>query len=44
MVRLIEPDGTEGIVVDKRTAIEYCNNYPGWSWRELNENEIRDLT
>lgn len=35
MAQLIEPDGTEGIVVTIQDAIAFCASNPGWSWREI---------
>lgn len=35
MARLIEPDGTQNIVVTRGYAIDYCQAHPGWSWEEI---------
>lgn len=42
-VRLIEPDGTENIIVSMDYAINYCRQYSGWSWRYLSPDEINSL-
>ena len=34
MAQLIEPDGTEGIIVTVEYAIRFCAEHPGWSWRQ----------
>ena len=36
--QLIEPDGTENVVVSVDYAIEYCKNHPGWSWKNYEES------
>lgn len=33
MAQLIEPDGTENIIVTVAYAIRFCREHPGWSWR-----------
>lgn len=35
MAQLIEPDGTEGIIVTIQYAIEFCGTNAGWSWRQV---------
>jgi hypothetical protein len=35
MAQLIEPDGTEGIIVTIQYAIEFCGSNAGWSWRQV---------
>ena len=32
-VTLIEPDGTENMIVTQEYAIDYCAQNSGWSWR-----------
>jgi hypothetical protein len=32
MAKLIEPDGTVGLVVSVEYAIRYCREHPGWTW------------
>jgi hypothetical protein len=32
MARLIEPDGTYGIIVTVEYAISYCSDHRGWTW------------
>lgn len=43
-VRLIEPDGTESIIVPYDTAIKLCKKQPGWTWRYLTDEEKATLT
>jgi hypothetical protein len=38
MARLIEPDGTSGILVTVEFAIEYCKTHPGWTWECCDED------
>lgn len=33
MARLIEPDGTPGLVVTVAYAVEYCRTHPDWTWQ-----------
>ncbi len=33
MAQLIEPDGTENIILPVADAIAFCREHPGWSWR-----------
>jgi hypothetical protein len=33
MAQLIEPDGTENIILPIADAIAYCQSHAGWSWR-----------
>ena len=35
MAQLIEPDGTDGIIVTVQNAIEFCAANAGWSWRQI---------
>ena len=35
MAQLIEPDGTEGIVLSIQDAITFCPLNAGWSWIQL---------
>ena len=35
MAQLIEPDGTEAIVLTVEAAIEFCRSHSGWTWRQL---------
>ena len=35
MTQLIEPDGTDGIIVTVQNAIEFCASNAGWSWRQI---------
>ena len=33
MPQLIEPDGTENVmVVSVQAAIKFCQEHPGWTW------------
>jgi hypothetical protein len=32
MARLIEPDGTFGLIVTVAYAVNYCRVHPGWTW------------
>lgn len=43
MVKLIEPNGTEGIIVSMNYAINYCKSHIGWNWRLLSMEEIDAL-
>ena len=38
MARLIEPDGTLGIITTVEDAVEYCKNHPGWTWEFCDED------
>jgi len=42
-VKLIEPDGTENVIVEINSAIEYCNTHVGWSWRYLTPEEKENV-
>lgn len=33
MAQLIEPDGTENVILPVADAIAFCRTHPGWSWR-----------
>jgi hypothetical protein len=35
MGQLIEPDGTRNVIGTATWCIEYCAEYPGWSWEQL---------
>lgn len=39
-VQLIEPDGTLGLIVSRPTAIAFCNSHPGWSWRDVEHEQV----
>lgn len=32
MARLIEPDGTIGLIVTIEYAMRWCASYPAWTW------------
>lgn len=40
MARLIEPDGTKGIILSVSAAIEWCKTHPGWSWEYVDEGSV----
>ena len=35
--RLIEPDGTIGIITSVSDAVAYCKTHPGWSWQDVGD-------
>jgi hypothetical protein len=38
-VQLYEPDGTPNTIVSQAYAIEWCKQYPGWSWAFIDGEE-----
>jgi|RhiMetdeSRZDD1v2_1073273.scaffolds.fasta_scaffold1585555_2 hypothetical protein len=40
MAQLIEPDGTENIILPIADAIAFCREHSGWSWREVSPDAI----
>lgn len=40
MAQLIEPDGTEGMIVIVQNAIEFCASNAEWSWRQIDQNDF----
>ena len=39
MAVLIEPDGTQNIIVTIEYAIEFCASHPGWTWAYYEEQD-----